>query len=732
MSNETMLSIFSLGENYTWMLADVASMIQQWKSNLYNILLMMLGLGFVIFVHELGHFLAAKMFGVKCEKFYIGFDVPIKIGPIRLPAKLAKFQWGETEYGIGSIPLGGYVKMLGQDDNPANLKEENQRILADKPSDSASDSEQSVRTPKLDPRSYPAKPVFARMIIISAGVIMNLIFGVLMAATAFRLGVPYSPAVLGSTTPGDPAWKNGLKPGDRIVGIESSQDDQMSFDEIRKKIAIGGIRNNQQPIEITYQRQGERKTIQVPGSMAHADPQARHNFQTIGIRSTAITKIGQSIIYGDLQEVEGKKLPEFQLGDKIIGVDGVMLEANEGTSEFFGHQLDELLHPKLNKRVELSVERTEGSNKQTVTVPLEPLALKTLGLRFLPDAVTVVAENSPAAQAGIRMGDVPTKFNGQPIDDAITLPNRIACLAGQSVTLELSRANSEPVLLEWTVPNRFLLENDLPTFGNVGLELPGSGLVYRPSPKIASVAPNSIAAQSSLKPGDVIQQLQFGKISEDHSKYLKKAKLDNLFVKQTPVDNFRNVQYFHSIIQALPVGLPLKLVVERDSKIETAEVAVHQESDVFSADRRLPLSPYRQTYIAKSWSQALGKGVQEIRRGIGDVLEFLQLIVTGKAFNYIGGPATIAVQATSAASQGITPLLMFLTLLSANLAVVNFLPIPALDGGHMVFLATEAITGKPVNEDLQIKLTVGGMVALLCLMVLAFRNDILYFLGVWM
>ncbi|MEK0424091.1 MAG: hypothetical protein RJB11_182, partial [Planctomycetota bacterium] len=148
--------------------------------------------------------------------------------------------------------------------------------------------------------------------------------------------------------------------------------------------------------------------------------------------------------------------------------------------------------------------------------------------------------------------------------------------------------------------------------------------------------------------------------------------------------------------------------------------------------RRIALSPYRQKYFAKSVAASLQKGVQEIRRGIGDVLEFLGLIATGKAFNYIGGPATIAVQATSAASEGVSTLLMFLTLLSANLAVVNFLPIPALDGGHMVFLAAEAITGKPVNEDLQVKLTIGGIVALLCLMVLAFRNDFLFFFGAWM
>ena len=66
-------------------------------------------------MHELGHFLVAKACGVKCEKFFIGFD----IGGYKLSRK-----WGETEYGIGILPLGGYVKMLGQDDNPANIAEQ--------------------------------------------------------------------------------------------------------------------------------------------------------------------------------------------------------------------------------------------------------------------------------------------------------------------------------------------------------------------------------------------------------------------------------------------------------------------------------------------------------------------------------------------------------------------------------------------------------------------------------
>ena len=137
-----------------------------------------LGIGLVIFVHELGHFVAAKTFGVKCEKFYVGFDVPLRLGPIKFPRTLGKFQYGETEYGIGVIPLGGYVKMLGQDDDPRKQEEEAKRIQVE-----GEDADQEA--PALDPRSFPAKPVWQRMIIISAGVVMNVITGVIFAAIAF-------------------------------------------------------------------------------------------------------------------------------------------------------------------------------------------------------------------------------------------------------------------------------------------------------------------------------------------------------------------------------------------------------------------------------------------------------------------------------------------------------------------------------------------------------------------
>src|SRR3989304_5207077 len=127
------------------------------------IIVVALALGAVIVVHELGHFLVAKACGVRCDKFFVGFD----IGGYKLSRK-----WGETEYGIGILPLGGYVKMLGQDDDPAHIAEEMQKCEV------AASSPDAVEVvgPKgerhfVDRRSYLAKSVPQRMAIISAGVI---------------------------------------------------------------------------------------------------------------------------------------------------------------------------------------------------------------------------------------------------------------------------------------------------------------------------------------------------------------------------------------------------------------------------------------------------------------------------------------------------------------------------------------------------------------------------------
>ncbi len=159
-----------------------------------------LGLGFVVFIHELGHFLLAKWNGVKVEKFSIGF------GPT-----LFGFRRGETEYVLAALPLGGFVKMLGE----------------------GPDEQESTST---DPRAYPNKSVSARMAIISAGVIMNIFLAFAFFTYIFTKEREEPSAVLGAVSAGSVAYEAGLRAGDEIVAIDDRHD--LGFNELRKKIAL--------------------------------------------------------------------------------------------------------------------------------------------------------------------------------------------------------------------------------------------------------------------------------------------------------------------------------------------------------------------------------------------------------------------------------------------------------------------------------------------------------------
>jgi regulator of sigma E protease len=704
----------------SWILmASDTSLLETWGNRIYYIFLVVLGLGFVIFVHELGHFLAAKLFGVKCEKFYVGFDVPIKIGPLRLPSKLFHFQWGETEYGIGVIPLGGYVKMLGQDDDPRRLKEESERIRASDP-----DAQDGVTgTPRLDPRSYPAKPVFARMIIISAGVIMNLIFGVLMAAVAFLLGVPYDPAVIGQVTPGDPAWKQGIQAGDKMVQVASASDEQLSFSDMRQKVAIAGLRDALSPVKVTYERDGKRTSLEIVGTTSHSAADSKLKLLTLGVRPTSTTRLNSKHAFQRHIRGQGIDLGALQPGDRIVAVDGEPLAANALSGEPLGYQLDALLHPRLNESVTLTVNRESEGKASTAGVVVAPLPLKTFGVRFQLGAVSNIADDSLAAKAGVAIGDELVRFNGAPIQDALTLPNLVAGMSGKNVQLEMKRSGGESYTLEWRVPEAFQLVDSISMVAPVGFELPGAGLVYTASNVIASIAPGSAAEKNGLVAGDRVKQIQFVPRTAEQKEFYKDVIDSKTMLEKIPVDATRNIQYFFEFVQIFPVDMPMVIYVERESKVESADAAVMTEEGLHWPDRGLQLEPFKKTHIAETTMQALSLGAREVWRRLGDVLEFLQLLVTGKAFNAIGGPGSIALQATDAASQGISPLLMFLTFLSANLAIVNFLPIPALDGGHMMFLIAEAILGRPIDEELQAKLTIGGVLALLSLMIWAIFND---------
>ncbi len=681
-----------------------------------------LGLGVVIFVHELGHFLVAKACGVKCEKFYVGFDAPITIFGISLPRTLFKKQWGETEYGIGIIPLGGYVKMLGQDDNPSNAAAEAERVKAE--------------GGQLDPRSYPAKSVPQRMAIISAGVIFNIIFGIMIAAVAYKMGVKYTPTVIGGSGAGDPAWLAGMQPGDRIVSLEKDKpnDDHLRFinDLKIKMFSLGDgedvdmrlrdVDGNVREIKITP-NSGYQKQTMTP---------------TIGVWM-ANSPIVRGVILDSIAAKAG-----LEPGDLIhaITVEG---ERTEIDTDGVGIDIQKIQACNPHKPITLHITRTDKETKveNDHDIHLDVGKGKRVGVELSMGPVVCIQSGSIAELAGLKVGDVITQINGQPIGDPATLPTRLLEYIDQSTVLTVNRGEAEQqVTLKPKAPRTDASVRR--RNGPIGLDSIGIGYVIYPT--VTGVIAGSSAEVAGIQVGDVLKSAQLIMLpkpipEEDRLPWLlgswQKYRQKSLGRKTLamyeldhplPIDEENNNWPF--ILSSIQGETPFEVVLqyERDGVEQTSDQLLPTNSDaMLDSTRGILFASYEEKRVAASWSEAFSLGVREIWEGMKQVVIVLKRI--GSNYQNLGGPLTIATAATMEASEGLPRLLIFLTLLSANLAVLNFLPIPVLDGGHMLFLAYEGIMGKPVNERVQMSLTMVGFSMLLCLMLFVFGLDLTRFFG---
>lgn len=763
-----------------FLFADLASI---WATT-QNVLQVAVALGFVIFVHELGHFLAAKACGVKCEKFYVGFDIPIQIGPLKLPSSLFKFRWGETVYGIGILPLGGYVKMLGQDDNPAGQARENERIklshgqltLANADSVSASASAtiasggsatldmtaaESARTQalressdaetcppaehiELDPRSFPAKPVWQRMIIISAGVIVNVIFGVIFAVVAYRMGVTYEPALVGDLSPGDPAWQAGMQPGDKIVriGSEGEPDDRLRFlQDLVQNVVLNGTDRD---LPLMVSRPGQSQPLEFA-----LRPSVRMkpvtDMATIGIAPASIARLpsGQPVL-----DADDPVLKQLRSGDTIVAIDGEPLVMDSSAGTAFTHEFKRRIAARTSHPVTLTVLRkiekvaasadgktggavasadTDSQATETIDITVPPTPMWRLGVQMQLGPVVAVRKGSPAEQAGIAAGDRIVSFAGQSIDDPMTVEQRLLQLIGQQIPVVVNRAGGGEATLQITPQPPFTYH--LANSEGALLALETLGVACGVDNVIAAVEAATPAAQVKLQPGDEIVGLKIiiatkkkskdGKVEpgEPEEEEIDLAKLG----PETPV-----WPYVHQTLQMFRSDSQVQLTVRGKDKNERIAILAPVASNRwFEPSRGLRMDKYEQIRVAETWGEATRLGLRETKEQFFNMRRVLVGLFSGRVSpKNLGGPIMIAVAAGSEASHGLPRLLIFLTLLSVNLAVLNFLPIPALDGGHMVFLAAEAIRGKPVNERLQIALTLIGIGCLLSLMVFVVCMDV--------
>jgi regulator of sigma E protease len=665
-----------------------------------------LGLGAVIFVHELGHFLVAKACGVKCEKFMIGFD----IGGYKLSRK-----WGETEYGIGILPLGGYVKMLGQDDDPAHIAEQLKKseIAASNP-DAVEVHGPGGEPYFVDRRSYLAKSVPQRMAIISAGVVMNVIFAFIFAVVAYGLGVKYMPCIVSETVPGSPAWRAGLESGDEIVKIGDRVNP--TFLQLKGGVTLGDMENG---IPIIVRRAADGEEVEF--TLKPEQNQGR-GLATIGILNpwTLTLRAGAPVIAGSpAAEAVG-----FKSGDKIVRVNDVPIKSFRDLVMQLAQSPDKPLRVTVRRPLEKSAASKEQATEE-LTFEVAARPVQTLGLVMKIGPITAVQLDGPAAQAGLKVGDVITAVNGQSLAAANstddwepdTLPERMrqAAVAGETVALTVER-DSQPV--EITVTPRLPTEyhSVIPPRAPVGV--PALGIAYRIDNEVAAVIPGSPASAAKIEPGDKIVAAEFALPKKTESEKAPEP------VPVTLSADEENWPAVFDELQHAPAGTTLQLTIDRGDEKLTKKLTPVAADGLFIADRGFLFNPIERIRRATSFSEQLEYGWDETAEALGMVFRFLNKIGTQVPVTALGGPITIAKAAGYSAYDGLPALLIFLTMLSANLAVLNFLPIPLLDGGHMAFLAYEGVRGRPASEKFVVALHTIGFVFIVSLMLFVVALDL--------
>ena len=582
-------------------------------------------LGLLIFVHEMGHFLVAKYYKVRVETFSLGF------GP-----KLFKFTRGETVYAISAIPLGGYVKMYGDDPTAEIPAEEKQH-------------------------SFSHKPVGQRIAVVLAGPLMNLFFAILIFTVISFLGENTLSPVLGDIGAKTAASAVGFRSGDVVTQVNSNP--VKSWDEVQKLVEHSA---------------GE-------------------------------------LVHFDVKHADGK------------------LEALDAT-------------PKLipNPSV-MSWDRTVGE-------------IEGLSIESRASVIGVLDPKSPAALAGLKTGDVITKIG----DEKITMWREVlASLASRAkdadVKITFDRSNLDaatdtPPVSQTVTVAQVQVQGHTSSKAAPSAPAP-AGLVGSGSSDGASTDATRVTATGALVAqaiGIEFPELYLAEM-EKNAPAAKAglAKGDRLVsIDGEKVGSFDQVA---SIIRSFGKRHPeaakgaassLAIVVSRDGSEKTLAISPNmkkrmnmqgQEEQRFEIGIRpfiIDAAPTTFKSVAANPVQAVTRGVQLSMKWTSlTVLSFVRLFQGEVSSKSIGGFLSIGQMAKKSWQIGLTQFLSTMALISINLFVLNLLPVPVLDGGHLVFSAIEVIKGAPLSmRKMEIAQQV-GMVLLLCLMVFALFNDFSRFLG---
>ncbi|MCJ7543488.1 MAG: site-2 protease family protein [Phycisphaerae bacterium] len=664
-----------------------------WSQWLWPILLFVFGLGLVVFVHELGHFLVAKAAGITVERLAVGFG-PRLFGVVRRG----------TDYCVNLLPLGGYVKMLGQED----VKE-------------------AAET--TDPRAFGNKPVGVRLGVVSAGVVMNVLLAGALFVLVAMVGKKYPAPVVGFVRPGFPAsqveiqWledsgaptrapasapgqvqagasdqTRGLRPGDRIVKITDGHSllcllsqPVTRFTDIQLVALLAkGDSTYQFTIE---RREGARRRL----------GQARMGLKRLPDDSQYVFGIGAAgdTTFGEYEDLITDH--PFRDGDSLLAINGQGITHSwdikplekKLTGEpvritvLRGRRLldievrpqwrlrDDVLWLKNGSRLRaLPVSKTKGlidcltADGGTVAVSEQELAgggtrepLDLLGM--IPRVrVTGVVKRSAEDQAGVQVGDIIVGYGDRSAPTYHELLEINREYADRGTHMLVSRGGETHKL--WIVPE--------PRSEALGDFTKAADLEH---PVVAGIREGSPAAQAGIEPEAVIQT-----------------------INDQPVENW--IDMYRTL--AGLAGQEVRVTYQIGARRKTVALGRLDQSVFDPADYTLSIfgaevafRPLLVTILERNPLKALGWGAKETCKLVVSTYVTLGRLSQGAvSAKSLTGPLGIGEIAVQAGRRSLIDFVYFLAFISASLAVFNFLPVPVTDGGHAVFLAIEKVRGRPL------------------------------------